>query len=472
MLHSNERHGKKLKLDVQTLFSPYAQVQAVVQIILAGLGLAQFFCVIDFLRELPLLLYIRILYFHNPNPCGFRINIGQAVDGVADQAFVLLTRTPLPSTRTFVINCCSAVLSALWIITSGILMASGASGSKSRLARWPWILVTSLASALDVVAAITFINDSFYTRTLSDVMSYVGGLVSGAGNVELSTAWAAWVMAVLYSRFVALFFLNLLLLVLVVIDGNLQMAKRFPEVEAPIALSPTPPIIAPLALSTSSIQDEEASLPSIEPTKIPRPGLSQSFRRMKRLLFYRESSPGLRRASAPDTLDASPEKSPRAQLADDKKTVNFPENLLSLPQRLENMIAEQQRRLDRAVIDTSGRTPPRSSQSLPQLATETDRHQPEVHRGRRGTAAELQGQMPWAYIPASAHRMRDQLPSDEDLPPVPLPDYNAIPSFRKASVHRAASSLSSLTQKREYLAAAAAAMARRKSPLTQSDVLY
>lgn len=76
-------------------------------------------------------------------------------------------------------------------------------------------------------------------------------------------------------------------------------------------------------------------------------------------------------------------RTPRAQqqLADDKKTVNFPENLLSLPQRLENMIAEQQRRLDRAVIDTSGRTPPRTSQSLPHLSSDTIQDQPEIHRG-------------------------------------------------------------------------------------------
>lgn len=63
-------------------------------------------------------------------------------------------------------------------------------------------------------------------------------------------------------------------------------------------------------------------------------------------------------------------RSPRTQHVEmeKKRTVNFPENLLSLPQRLENMIAEQQRRLDQAVIDTSGkRSPPRTSQSLPQL---------------------------------------------------------------------------------------------------------
>ncbi|CAK1588757.1 unnamed protein product [Parnassius mnemosyne] len=445
-------------------------VQAVGQLIFTGLGLAQYFCVIDFLQELPLLLYIRILYFHNPDHCGFRINIGHAIDGIADQAFVLITREPLPVFRTFIINCTSVGLSTLWIITSGILMTGGAKNARTRLVRWPWIITTVFTCILDVVASVTFINDSFYTRTLSDIMSYVGGMVSGIGNAELNTAWAAWVMTMVYSRFVALFFTNLLLLVLVVIDGNLQRSKADVQVEAPIPASipapPTPPIMAPL--STCSIRDEEASLPSEEVTRIPRPGLSRAFRRMKTLLFNRQATPAPRRSSVPESLEPTPERSPRA--ADDKKrTVNFPENLLSLPQRLENLIAEQQRRLDRAVIDTSGRNVPRASQSLPQLSTETDQDNitPEINRGRRGTAAELQGQMPWAYIPASAHRMRDQLPPDEDLPPVPLPDYTAIPSFRKTSVHRAASSLSSLTQKREYLAAKAG-----RPPLTQSDVLY
>lgn len=61
-------------------------------------------------------------------------------------------------------------------------------------------------------------------------------------------------------------------------------------------------------------------------------------------------------------------RSQHIHIDDKKRTVNFPENLLSLPQRLENMIAEQQRRLDRAVIDTAGRrSPPRVTQSLPQL---------------------------------------------------------------------------------------------------------
>lgn len=73
-------------------------------------------------------------------------------------------------------------------------------------------------------------------------------------------------------------------------------------------------------------------------------------------------------------------RSPRAHHADvdldKKRTVNFPESLMSLPQRLENIIAEQQRRLDRAIIDTSGRaSPPRASQSLPHLATTSS--QPE-----------------------------------------------------------------------------------------------
>lgn len=43
----------------------FNQLQAVGQMIFTSLGLAQHFCVIDFLKELPLLLYVRILYFHS-----------------------------------------------------------------------------------------------------------------------------------------------------------------------------------------------------------------------------------------------------------------------------------------------------------------------------------------------------------------------------------------------------------------------
>ncbi|XP_030030142.2 uncharacterized protein LOC115447278 isoform X1 [Manduca sexta] len=441
-------------------------LQAVGQMIFSALAVAQHFCVVDFLREIPLLLYVRILYFHNPDNCGVRINIGQSIDGIANQAFVLLTEEPLTAFRTFIINSISLGLSVLWIITSAIVMMGGAKNNPSRYLRWPWITVTVAVCALDLIATVTYCNDSFYTRTLSDIMEYIGGTASGIAGVNLNTSWASWLMVILYSRFIVLFLLNLFFIVLMIVDnGAKKESDNVARLETSTAVKPEPSVEVPAPVRTlitvptqtstdsTSDKDIEGSVPSeTSVTRIPRPGISQSFRRMKTLLFKRL----VRSHSHPDSLEAS-ERFPRVPQAeqaeqadiDKKRGVNFPENLLSLPQRLENMIAEQQRRLDKAIIDTAGRqSPPRASQSMPQLATSSSH--PDLSKGRRGTTVELQGQLPWAYIPASAHRMRDQLPPDEDLPPVPLPDYSAIPSFRKASVHRAASSLSSLTQKKDY----------------------
>ncbi|KAL4717643.1 hypothetical protein ACJJTC_000792 [Scirpophaga incertulas] len=412
--------------------------QSIGQMIYCSLALAQYYCVVDFMRELPILVYLKIIYFHNPDMCGARVNIGSVIDSIADQAFVLLNKEPLTGFRTFIINCVNLSISGCWILASIILIMGGARNSDSKLVRWPWVLTTVAATGADLVATVIYANDSFYTRTLSDTMEFIGGVVSGIADTTLDTTWVAWVMVLLYSRFVVFFGINILLLLFVIVDCN-----------SPIPINTSTQVEVPMTLDAYT-SDKDSDILSIVSesrplAKLPRPGLRRSFLRMKRFLFNRNLQ---RSPSNLESYKSTPECSPRVPHRNvDKKTVNFPENLLSLPQRLENLIAQQQRRLDEAVIDTAVRTsPPRASQSMPQLSSHQDA------KGRRGTAAELQGQLPWAYIPASANRMRDQLPPDEDLPPVPLPDYSAIQPFRKASVHRAASSLSSLLYKREVLA--------------------
>ncbi|CAH0716158.1 unnamed protein product, partial [Brenthis ino] len=503
-------------------------LQAVIQVIFSSVSLAQYFCLIDFFRELPILLFIKILYLHNPSQCGIRINIGNAIDGMANQAFILMTTEPLTVTRTFLINCVSLGLGALWLLTSAILMTGGAKNNHSKPIRWPWIIVSVAVCALDVVATVIFANDSFYTRTLNDMLDYIGATGSGTGSIQLDTSYVAWIMVILYSRFAFFFLFNVLLIVLVILDRGGHIKSDVVTVENASFSQPLPALVTQVTTQDAEVQSspinthsqvtlqdgtdcnsvtvseqlatetmqqnqrsmvvnssalsniteasrstretEDGSTRENESPKIPRAGFNRAFRSWKKLLFAKET-PTPRRFSVTESLDLSPEKSPRTHHVNDKKrTVNFPENLLSLPQRLENMIAEQQRRLDTAVVDTAGRaSPPRATQSLPQLHSNetTQTAMPIFNKERRGTAAELQGQLPWAYIPASAHRMRDQLPPDEDLPPVPLPDYTAIPTFRKASVHRAASSVSSLTQKRNYFISQSS-----KTPLTQSDVLY
>lgn len=101
-----------------------------------------------------------------------------------------------------------------------------------------------------------------------------------------------------------------------------------PETEADVSVvsspPPPPPPPPPLPIlqaatatqaetqtsiaSTSGRDVEEASMPSDKSTKIPRPGISQSFRRMKTLLFKRSESPDVRSKSNPGSLDGSPNR--------------------------------------------------------------------------------------------------------------------------------------------------------------------
>lgn len=66
------------------------------------------------------------------------------------------------------------------------------------------------------------------------MMEYVNGIASGTGGVDLDTSWAAWIMVILYSRLVMLFFLNLFLLVSVIVDYN---AERRVDVDMAVVSS-------------------------------------------------------------------------------------------------------------------------------------------------------------------------------------------------------------------------------------------
>lgn len=53
-------------------------------------------------------------------------------------------------------------------------------------------------------------------------MNYIGGVASGVAGVQLDTSWAAWLMVLLYSRFVIVFTLNLILLVMVILNYTVK----------------------------------------------------------------------------------------------------------------------------------------------------------------------------------------------------------------------------------------------------------
>ncbi|GBP88262.1 hypothetical protein EVAR_63910_1 [Eumeta japonica] len=178
-------------------------------------------------------------------------------------------------------------------------------------------------------------------------------------------------------------------------------------------------------MKTSSVRLPRARINSTSGSNVNNPpARERSFR--NKVDFTDETTKG--------NTTASP--SPEAETPkDDKKqtrTVNFPTSLMSLPQRLENIMAEQQRKLDESVIDTvpnrgsPARAPNDDDQTRPSTSSVSRLEE------RRDTNTTLIAQLPWSYIPTPVNHMRDQLPPDEELPPVPVPDYTLHPTYRKA----------------------------------------
>ncbi|XP_063547106.1 uncharacterized protein LOC134754701 [Cydia strobilella] len=398
----------------------YTLVQALIQFIISLIAIAQHYCVINFLRGYPLLIYIRMLYFHNPSSCGTDINIGESLEDVANEAYVYQASMSFVTTRAFIFSCISIGLSVLWAAGSIVLIKGGWRKHHSNHVHWPWVAVSFLVGLEDIVGILCYINDSFHTE------------VSKSPRI---TKWASRTMALLHGRFGICLLINLGLIIFTILDcSRYRTSVTSSEIERTGNLTTSPEASSKAEEGSDEPTLSEPSEPVLV-TNIPRPGLTRSFRSMKDMLFRRSAS-----------MNSLENRS--------KHRVNFmgevsTSNPIQPPHSFENLIAEQQRRLRGATVDTAGRRGSmQTATSLPHLTTT---NMQETSRGGRSTAGQLPGQMPWAYIAgAPANRMRDQLPPDEDLPPVPLPDYTAFQSHRKASVHRAASSLSSLTQKKDY----------------------
>ncbi|XP_039764169.1 uncharacterized protein LOC120636668 isoform X2 [Pararge aegeria] len=395
--------GKKLLIcaGVTTL------LQAVTQVVLSVLSIAQYLGFIDFLRELPHLIFIKILYYH----------------------------------------------------TGGTL------NEYSRPIRWPWVAVTVAVCAVDLVATVIFANDSFHTRTLNNIMNYIGGTANGVGGISIDTSATAWIMVIIYSRFIIIFIVNVVVIILVALNKNKSKKADLNLVESPNIAIPAvqqPRHSTPLAkennnLNIGEIQNlsdiiEDANNDSSFDSStenlnesyyktygfnMPRARFSRTFQNIKKKIFAKDTFVQSKDKVIDryETIEHSSERSPQMR-GSNRRAVIFPENLLSLPQRVENMIAAVQHRLDRSVKDPSG--PISAPQSLPAKAQMSDANI-TFNKGRRDTAPELSGQLPWTYIPEAPYRLYWDLPSDEEPPPIPLADYTAIgvASGRKTSVHRA-----------------------------------
>lgn len=127
-----------------------------------------------------------------------------------------------------------------------------------------------------------------------------------------------------------------------------------------------------------------------------------------------------------------------------KYSIQFPESLMSIPQRMECLMSKENVPITLRTMPVNNAPRNVHLTRIPSISSITET--PEItsigHLDNKQTPLEVNSQKPWSYIPPNVNRMRDQLPADEELPPVPVPDYIVHPSYRKASVHRAGSTLS------------------------------
>ncbi|XP_045784272.1 uncharacterized protein LOC123880272 isoform X2 [Maniola jurtina] len=261
-------------------------LQAVVQIIFNSMSIAQYFCAIDFLSNNGPSVLLKILYYINPDSCGSSVNIGNLIEGIPNLAFVLFRNEPVTSTRTYIISIISLVLGVIWAMTCCLMLAGRTRNLYPRALRWPWITVTVCVCAVDVIASVTYANDSFHTKSLGDMIVYIGATASGIGGATVSTSSTAWVMFLVYSRCVVMFAINVALMVLVVMAPN-EIESLMKEVASPRPETYFIPVPPPLPRVTNSMYriPDDVSIGSTVSKHIPRASLSQAYQRMKKTLL-------------------------------------------------------------------------------------------------------------------------------------------------------------------------------------------
>ncbi|XP_069364868.1 uncharacterized protein [Maniola hyperantus] len=269
-------------------------LQAVTQVTFSSIAIAQYFCAVDFLNNNGPSVLLKIMYYINPDTCGNTVNIGNAIPGIPNQAFVLFRSEPMTSTRTYIINVTSLVLGCIWAMACCLLLAGGTRNQYPRSLRWPWITATVSICAVDVVASITFANDSFHTKSLSDIITYIGATASGIGLTTIDTSTTAWIMVLVYSRCVVMFVVNVVLMVFVAMHVD-ETEAQVVETPRETTLTPVPPpmplIENPIYSSARTVCDESTIIQNDEDNtekvceNIPRANLSQAYRKMKKKLF-------------------------------------------------------------------------------------------------------------------------------------------------------------------------------------------
>lgn len=216
-------------------------LQSIAWAVLAFLGLALYTCELKVTYDESTPTYfLYFIYFFNrecatiPKDLDFEGRIQDALTTpfpITSTPFPITTPFPLPKwpdkfgpvdyTHDLMLG--YAVLSVLWAVTSIIIIAAGALHVRNWVAYVPWIIVAIANIVIDVVATITFANQVSESQTPLGLLKLIGvqNIPEEAENplevVSGLTMIPSLVMALLSSRAVVFWLLNVLLVICVTV---------------------------------------------------------------------------------------------------------------------------------------------------------------------------------------------------------------------------------------------------------------
>ncbi|XP_013147298.1 PREDICTED: uncharacterized protein LOC106110096 [Papilio polytes] len=307
-------------------FGLIATVQAIILLFLTIFLILHAYCVIDFVGDTFIAVMIKTLYFHDPGLCGDTINIGTLIDGIADQAFIKMEYAPFTYNRTLYFIWGNFAVAILCLIANELMFIN-----------WsiiPWLLVSLVACLLDFSGILIYLNETYATKTLPDVMVYIGAKSFGTGNLALDTASVAPIMSLIISKCVVFLIINCTLLVWHAMDRNDQYNTYVNAIAA--AENPISPADFPLETI------------DVSPQRLPRPSLYRNDRFVATLRLRdieADCSPAPRELTIAQRQPEPLSRNQRAFSAEDIR-IRVPDALLSLPQRLEKIIADESKNLE------------------------------------------------------------------------------------------------------------------------------
>lgn len=164
----------------------------------------------------PFEFVMRLIYFQREN-CG---NPKVSATGLSNEVVIemIWSKSFAITNRTYIFLITYAVVSALWIVTSLLVLASicgRVTNFVAAISFWPWFLFVIGGSVLDGVATGYFICDIIHTTTVNDAFTYIGADTTNAALMSIMEKFDAYfitpavVMACLSSRVVLIWLLNI-----------------------------------------------------------------------------------------------------------------------------------------------------------------------------------------------------------------------------------------------------------------------